>query len=142
MENEVRAALRSDPRIKHPDLIAVSVDEIGTAVLYGAVADLPQWLAAVRDARKTDGVFEVIADHLKVHPPVGDQRSDDELCAAAMQRVIDDPRVRSNQVRVKVSRGWATLAGYVGHESEREAAVEDVVNLTGVVGVNDKIGVR
>jgi hypothetical protein len=30
---DVRTALRQDPRIKHPELIAVSVDEIGTVVL-------------------------------------------------------------------------------------------------------------
>ena len=30
IEQDVRAALRRDARIKHPELIAVSVDEIGT----------------------------------------------------------------------------------------------------------------
>ena len=45
-EGDVRAALRRDPRIKHPELITVSVDEIGTVVLIGAVGTLPERFAA------------------------------------------------------------------------------------------------
>ena len=36
IQEDVRAALRQNPRIKHPELIAISVDEIGTVVLRGA----------------------------------------------------------------------------------------------------------
>jgi osmotically-inducible protein OsmY len=142
IQDDVRAALRSDPRIKHPELIAVSVDEIGTVVLHGTVGHLPQRLAAVHDAREVDGVFEVIADDLKVHPQIGDRRSDSEIGAAATQRVIDDARIHSDHVHLKVSHGWVTLTGYVRHQSEREAAIEDVVTLSGVVGVDDEIEVR
>ena len=142
IENEVRTALQADPRIKHPELIAVSADEIGAVVLRGAVESLPQRTAAVHDARKVDGVFEVIADHLRVHPPVGELRADDELCAAAMQRLTDDAAVRSTHIHVKVMHGWVTLSGYVRQESERAAAVEAVASLTGVLGVTDQIEVR
>jgi hypothetical protein len=41
IENAVRAALEGDPRIRHPELIAVSADEIGTVGLQGAVDSLP-----------------------------------------------------------------------------------------------------
>jgi hypothetical protein len=40
-QDDVRAALRRDRWIKHSELIAVSVDEIGTVVLCGAVGTLP-----------------------------------------------------------------------------------------------------
>jgi osmotically-inducible protein OsmY len=139
IENEVRAAIAGDTRIKHPELIAVSVDEIGTVVLHGAVAHLPQRAAAIDDAVQIAGVFEVIADDLKVHPPFGERLSDDEIQAAALQRVIDDSRIRSNHIQVKVLRGRVTLTGYVRHEAERHAAVEDVTGLSGVVEVDDRI---
>jgi osmotically-inducible protein OsmY len=77
IEEEVRATLRRDPRIKHPELIAVSVDEIGTVVLGGAVGTLPERLAAAHDARHVEGVFNVIVDDLRLRPPVGPRRSDD-----------------------------------------------------------------
>ena len=88
--DDVRAALQRDSRIKHPELIAVSVDEIGTVVLRGAVAALPERLAAAHDARDVEGVFEVIVDDLKVHPPIGPRRADDEVRAAALQRLTSD----------------------------------------------------
>lgn len=142
IENDVRAALRADPRIHHPELIAVSADRIGTVVLGGAVASLPERLAAIRDAQRVDGVFEVIADRLRVHLPVGESLRDDEIAATAAQRVIDDPRIRSNHIHVKASHGEVTLTGYVRHESERAAAVEDATNVTGARRVIDKLEVR
>ena len=142
IENSVRAALERDPRIRHPDRIAISADEIGTVVLHGAVESLPQRLAARRHARKVEGVFNVVIDDLEVHPPVGARRADDEIRAAAQQQVINDSRIRSNHVQVKVSHGCVTLTGYVRDESERAAAVDDVTPLTGVRRVVDRIEVR
>lgn len=142
IERDVQAALQADPRIRHPELIAVSADPIGTVVLRGAVATLRERLAAIDDARRADGVFDVIADRLRVHLPVGRQRSDDEIEAMAMQRVIDDGRIRSNHIHVGVSHGCVTLSGYVRHVSERAAAVEDVADVPGARDVVDKIEVR
>ena len=140
--DDVRAALQRDSRIKHPELIAVSVDEIGTVVLRGAVATLPERLAAAHDARDVEGVFEVIVDDLKVHPPVGPRRPDDEVRAAALQRLTSDPRIRSTHIHVKVSHGHLTLSGYVGGQSERVAAREDVVSSPGVTEVTNRIEIR
>ncbi len=53
--NEVKAALHGDPRIKDPELIAVSVDAIGTVDLRGSVTSLRQRRAAVHDARGVNG---------------------------------------------------------------------------------------
>ena len=92
--------------------------------------------------RQVDGVFNVVIDDLKVHPPVGARRADDEIRATAQQHVIRDSRIRSNHVHVRVSHGWVTLTGNVREESERAAAVEDVTTLTGVLGVIDRIEVR
>ena len=142
IENAVRAALERDPRIRHPERIAISADEIGTVVLHGAVGSLPQRLAARDDARTVAGVFNVIMDDLEVHPPVCARRGDDEIRAAAQQQVINDSRIRSNHVHVKVSHGRVTLTGYVRDESERAAAVDDVTPLTGVRRVIDRIEVR
>ena len=142
IETDVRAALRGDPRIKHPELIAVSVDEIGTVVLRGAVASFPERVAAARDAREVDGVFEVIVDDLNVHLPIAHRRGDDQIRAAALQSVISDSRIRSNHIHATVSHGRVTLTGYVRHESESDAAEEDVTTLDGVVGVTNKIEIR
>lgn len=141
-EEDVRAALRRDPRIKHPELIAVSVDEIGTVVLRGAVGTLPERLAARHDARDVEGVFQVVVDDLKVHPQVGRRHTDDEIRAAALQRLIWDARIRSTHLHVKVAQGHLTLTGYVRDKEESDAATEDVATVTGVVGVTNRIEIR
>lgn len=142
IETDVRSGLQSDPRIDRPELIAVSADQIGAVVLSGAVASQPERLAAIHDARQIDGVSTVIADRLKVHLPLPSRRSDDEIAAAGLQRVIDDERIRSNHIHVNVSHGWVKLTGYVRHESERAAAVEDVADVAGAHGVTDELQVR
>src|SRR5581483_1770988 len=139
IEHDVRAALRGDPRIKHPELITISADEIGTVVLRGAVGSFPQRLAAAHDARQVDGVLAVIADGLTIHPPSQDRRADDQVRAAALERLISDSRIHSTQIDVKVSRGHVTLVGSVRDESEGTAAVEDVAEVTGVLGITSRI---
>jgi hypothetical protein len=138
IEGDVRAALQGDPRIKHPELIAVSVDGIGTVVLRGAVGSLPQRRAATHDARQVEGVFEVI-DRLKVHPPIGKEVGDDEVRAAALQQLMWDSRFWSDDIQVTVSDGWVTLSGHVRQEEQRLAAMEDVAGVDGVVGVTNQI---
>jgi osmotically-inducible protein OsmY len=142
IEEDVRAALHHDPRIKHPELIAVSVDGIGTVVLRGAVGTLPERLAAADDARDVEGVFEVVVEDLKVHPPVGRRRRDDEIRAAALQRLIWDARIRSTHLHVKVAHGHLTLTGYVREQSESDAAADDAATVAGVVGVTNQIEIR
>ena len=142
MQEDVQAALRQDPRIKHPELIAVSVDEIGTVVLRGAVESLPERLAAAHDARHVEGVFDVIVDDVKVHPRVAHRRSDGEIRAGALQRLTANARIRSTHIHVEVSRGHLTLTGYGRHDAESAAALEDVASLSGVVGVTNQIKVR
>lgn len=142
IEQDVRDALQRDGRIDHPELIAVSVDEIGTVVLRGAVETPVQRLAAAHDARDIDGVFEVVVDDLKVHPPLPQLHTDDAIRVAAIERLKEDERIRSTHLHVKVSRGRLTLSGYVRHESERAAAEDAVAELDGVVNITNHIHVR
>ena len=141
-EEDVRAALRRDARIKHPELISVSVDEIGTVVLRGAVGTLRERLAAAHDARGVEVVFQVVVDDLKLHPPVARRRTDDELRAAALRRLIGDARIRSTHIHVKVAHGHLMLTGYVREEAESDAAAEDAATVTGVDGITNRLEIR
>lgn len=139
--DDIRAALQRDPRITHPKLIAVFVDGIGTVVLRGAVRTLRQRRVAVHDARRVDGVFEVI-DRVTVRPPIPDRDADDELRVKVLEQVSSDPGVHADRLHVKVSHGRVTLTGYVRHVSERAAAVDVARSISGVVAVSDEIQVR
>lgn len=141
LQSEVQAALQRDSRMTHPERIAVYADKIGSVTLRGSVGSVAQRAAAVQTARKVSGVLNVV-DQLKVHPRVPDRRADDELRAAALQRLIDDTRIPANHVDVEVSGGRVTLKGYVWRDSERAAAAEQIATLDGVVEVSDQIVVK
>jgi osmotically-inducible protein OsmY len=138
LADEVRAALERDPRIVHPDLIAVSADAIGTVVLRGAVERPIQRRAAVHDARDTDGVFNVI-DELEIHPPVAHRGADDQIRAATTD---DRPDFRNDDLDVEVSEGRVTLTGHVRDDSHIDHAAEPVASVDGVVRVTSKVRTR
>jgi osmotically-inducible protein OsmY len=141
IEASVRAALESDSRIHHPELIAVSADVIGTVVLHGAVSAPHQRRAAVADAKAVDGVLDVIAKDLKVHPASEQRRHDDAIRAAAFQRLNEDTRIHAERIHVDVSHGDVTLSGYVRGHAQRRHAEEDVATVPGVVTVTNQIEV-
>ena len=130
-------SLDLDPRIPSPVEIAVSADG-GAVTLRGTVERFSQRRAAVSDARKIDGVYDV-DDQLKVGLAGADRREDDEIRGVALQALIWDTDVPSDTVDVKVEDGWITLKGDVSFQFESDAAYDDVASLYGVYGVTNEI---
>ena len=139
LEDEVITSLDLDPRIPDSLEIAVSAGD-GTVALRGSVESFRQRRAAVEDARKVDGVYEV-DDQLKVSLLGPDRREDDEIRGAALQVLIWDIEVPSDSVDVKVTDGWITLKGDVSYQFQSDAAYDDVASLYGVYGITNEIRV-
>ncbi|HUA44328.1 MAG TPA: BON domain-containing protein [Solirubrobacteraceae bacterium] len=139
IESAVLDELRSDPRIPHPEEVAVSVDEDGVT-LRGTVGSFSQRRAAVRDTRKVDGV-DYVYDDLSVRLLDAAQRSDAELRGMALQAIAWDTEAPAELIDVKVTDGWVTLRGTVSWQFESDAAYEDVANLFGVIGITNAIRV-
>jgi osmotically-inducible protein OsmY len=129
-----------DPRIPSPVEIAVSADG-GAVTLRGTVERFNHRRAAVQDAKKIDGVYEV-DDQLKVSLAGTDRREDDEIRGVALQALIWDTEVPSDTVDVKVQDGWITLKGDVSFQFQSDAAYDDVESLYGVYGVTNEIRVN
>jgi osmotically-inducible protein OsmY len=137
LQEAVIASLERDPRIPEPLTIAVSAQ--GNAVtLRGTVETFRQRHAAIEDVRQIDGVRE-IDDQLHVELGPMNRREDDEICAAALQKLIRDPEVPDDSIKVSVRDGWVTLSGYVEYEPQRVAAYDDVATLDGVTGISNEI---
>jgi osmotically-inducible protein OsmY len=137
LEEDVRAALAGDPRLAD-DAIAVS-GGAGNVTLRGTVSSVKHRHAAVEAARSVPGV-EDVSDLLKVRLLPGDPR-DDRLRGGALQSLISDLRVPDDNVDVDVAAGWVTLKGRVRHQSESDAAFEDVAGLEDVGGITNEIKV-
>jgi len=138
-ETAVLEALRSDPRIPHPEEVAVSADE-EAVTLRGTVGNFSQRRAAVKDARGVEGVHYVY-DDLSVRIMDAAQRSDAELRGMALQSIAWDTEAPAELIDVKVEDGWVTLRGVVSWQFQSDAAYEDVANLFGVIGITNDIRV-
>ena len=139
IEHAVLEAIRSEPRVPHPEEIAVAVD--GDAVtLRGTVGTFSQRRAAVRAARRAE-VVDYVYDDLTVRLLDAAQRSDAELRGMALQAIAWDTEAPAELIDVKVTDGWVTLRGTVSWQFESDAAYEDVANLFGVIGITNAIRV-
>jgi osmotically-inducible protein OsmY len=141
IEDDVRSSLESDPRIPDAQKIAVSAED-SVVTLRGTIERFTQRRAAVADARKIEGVSDVI-DELKVHHLLGSEftSTDDAIRGQALQMLIWDIEVPSDRIDVQVYDGWITLKGKVDHQFQSDDAFEDVARLGGVTGVTNKIKV-
>lgn len=139
LRETVIASLRRDPRIPEPLTIAVSAQG-DVVTLRGTVETFRQRHAAADVTRRAEGVRE-IDDQLQVELGPMDRREDDEIRAAALQKLIRDPEVPADSVEVNVRDGWVTLAGYVEYEPQRLAAYDDVATLDGVTGISNEIAI-
>ena len=137
LEEDVRAALAGDPRLAE-EAIAVS-GGAGNVTLRGTVSSVKHLRAALEAARSVPGV-EDASDLLKVRLLPGDPR-DDKLRGGALQSLISESRVPDDNVDVDVAAGWVTLKGRVRHQSESDAAFEDVAGLEDVGGITNEIKV-
>ena len=139
IQQEVRRQLAADPRIPAADEIAVEAFN-GAVSLRGTVGSFAQRRAAVDDARKAEGVFDV-NDELQVRLLDDDRRADAELRGDALQRLVADPVLPGEYLDVAVHDGWITLKGEVDEQFQSDAAFEHVADLDGVTGVTNEITV-
>jgi len=139
IESAVRAELQGDPRL--PYVSEIAVEAYGGAVtLRGTVGSFAQQRAAVADARRTRGVFDIF-DELEVRLLNEDRREDAEIRGAALQRLMWDPEIHGEDIDVAVKDGWVTLKGEVNRQYQSDNAFNHVASLYGVTGVTNDIEV-
>ena len=137
IQSAVRTELASDPRLTDADEIAVEAYG-GAVTLRGTVGSFAQRRAAVADARRTRGVFDVY-DEIGVRLMNDDRREDAEIRGAALQRLTWDPQIPGDYIDVHVKDGWVTLKGEVDHQYQSDIAFDHVASLYGVTGVTNDI---
>ncbi|MBW4036088.1 MAG: BON domain-containing protein [Proteobacteria bacterium] len=113
----------------------------GIVTLSGHVESYADKHAAEAITRRVRGVFGV-AEDIVVELPVHIKRTDEDIAAAAVERLAWDVSVPRDSVKVTVADGWLTLTGRVGAHYQREAATRDVQGLIGVRGVSSEITIK
>jgi len=71
-----------------------------------------------------------------------DQHDDNSIARAAAEVLRWDPRATEQRVQANVKHAWVTLSGLVDWQYQKNNAAADVLQIAGVVGVNNEIVVR
>jgi osmotically-inducible protein OsmY len=120
--------------------IGVTANE-GVVTLTGHVETFAEKHAAEAAARRVRGV-RAVAEEIEVVLRPETRRTDEELAAAAVERLSWNVSVPAGRVVATVENGWITLTGEVDWHYQKAAAEQDIQHLFGVVGVKNLITIR
>jgi osmotically-inducible protein OsmY len=139
LQRAVQAELGWDPGITAAHIGVTAAD--GVITLSGHVDSFAQKHAAEAAAHRVKGV-NAVAEALEVRLPFEHRKGDDDIAAAASNRLAWDVTVPTKAVVVTVENGFVRLTGEVGWHYQKEAAEHDVRHLVGVVGVANNITIK
>lgn len=108
----------------------------GVVTLSGHVDSYAKKHTAETAAHRVKGV-RAVAEEIEVRLPFKTKRSDEEIAAAAIERLSWNVSLPRDSVQVKVEQGWVTLTGQVDWWYQKDAAEHDTRPLLGVVGVSN-----
>jgi osmotically-inducible protein OsmY len=120
--------------------IGVTAQE-GVVTLSGHVDSFMQKHTAQDAARRVKGVHAV-AEELEVKLAFDHQRGDDDIAAAALDRLAWDVSVPRDAIVLNVDQGWVTMTGNVDWHFQTEAAEEAIRPLAGVVGISNQVIIK
>lgn len=138
LQQAVLAELNWEPKLEAGHIGVTA--EAGVVTLMGHVRSYQEKQAAEEAAYRVKGV-QAVAEEIEVRLPAEAVRADDEIAAAALERLAWDDTVPDG-VTVMVEDGWLTLAGDVPWNFQKANAERDVAGLRGVVGVTNKIVIK
>lgn len=113
----------------------------GVVTLSGHVDSYAEKHAAETAARRVKGV-KAVAEEIEVKLLNDTKRSDQDIAAAAIDRLAWNVSIPRDAIKVKVEKGWVTLTGQVDWHFQHEAAQQDVRRLYGVTGVSNLITIK
>ena len=83
-----------------------------------------------------------VAEEIEVRLPFEVKHGDEEIAAAAVNRLKWSSTIPREAVKVKVEKGCVTLTGEVDWHYQQNAATDDVRGLWGVVAVSNQITLK
>jgi osmotically-inducible protein OsmY len=139
IEKNVKAELEWDPDLDATD-IAVSVKN-GVVTLTGFVKSYTDRYEAEIAAKRVAGVVAV-ANDIEVRMPSVDERPDPDIAREAAAAIKSQLPISSQNIKIIVKNGWATLEGEVEWQYQRQTAESVVRRIKGVKGVSNTILLR
>jgi len=139
LQKAVQAELAWEPRVTAAHIGVTAED--GVVTLSGHVPSFVERYAAQAAARRVNGV-KALVEAIEVRLAFDGEREDDDIAAAALERLAWDASIPPDAIKVGIEKGWVTLTGSVEWFFEKEAAELAVRTLRGVVGVSNQIALH
>jgi osmotically-inducible protein OsmY len=115
--------------------------EAGIVTLSGQVTNYAQKHAAETAVRRVRGVKAVV-EEIEVRLPLETKRTDEEIAAAAIDRLGWDVTIPKEAIQVQVENGWVTLTGDVDWYFQKNNAGKELRHLFGVTGFTNQIKIK
>ncbi len=112
----------------------------GVVTLSGQVGNYDEKIASEAAARRVRGV-KAIVQEIEVNVPNALKRPDEDIAATAVSRLAWNVAVPPDSISIQVSKGVITLTGEVDHHFQSEAAERELRQISGVVAVDNLVGV-
>jgi osmotically-inducible protein OsmY len=139
IQKDVMDQLKWEPFL-NPAEIGVAVKD-GIVTLTGQVDSYSKKTGAELAVRKISGV-RAVAEEIHVGGSPGYLRTDSELAAAVVNALKWHTSVVEDNIRIMVESGVVTLSGQVDWNYQRQAVVDVVKDMVGVIRVNNYITVK
>jgi osmotically-inducible protein OsmY len=139
LQRSVLAELQWDPSVTATDIGVTA--RAGVVTLTGHVESFAGKHAAEAAVWRVRGV-RAVAQDIDVRLAFDRLRGDDEIAAAALERLAWDVSVPTGSIHVRVEAGWLTMTGEVDWFYQKHVAEQDLRRLAGVVGLTDQVVVR
>jgi len=139
LKKVVLEELRWEPSVDAAHIGVTARD--GVVTLIGHVDNYSHKAGAEKAASRVRGVKAVV-EEIEVKLPYDVKRSDEDIAAAAVDRLGWNSSIPDGAIHIKVEKGWISLSGTVDWHFEKEAAERDIRALSGVVGVSNQVLVK
>jgi len=134
IKSAIEDAFHYDPRV-NPNNVGVYVKD-HIVILTGNATHLSSAQAAENDAVDTFGVWQVINRiNVKSEPSIDDSALSDSILKALMR----DPYLGNFHIKIAILNGNVTLSGNVDSPFSKRHAGEVVLNIKGIVSINNKL---
>ncbi len=136
MNQDVFDELTWDPAVLIADL---NIDTMnGRVLLTGTVKTFWEKQEASRAVYRVRGV-RAVENMLKVNPSASTIHHDDDIVDEVKRALLVDYQIPEHRINVTVDHGHVILAGNVDWAYERQAAVDAVLKVAGVLSVDNQV---
>jgi osmotically-inducible protein OsmY len=140
LQKDVQDAIKWEPLLSAAE-IGVTAKE-GIVTLSGTVDSYWKKTEAEEAAKNVAGVKAVVEKIVIKFANNSFAKDDNEIAMEVVNAFKWNIEVPNDKVKVKVEKGWVTLAGELEWNFQREAAKNAVRDLLGVAGVTNNISIK